>query len=127
MPESDEEAGIIAFVLSLLGTGIIFLARKHIPENLLAVMKLTLKDVITAESRKAKKVKVNYPLFVKKSKANMFQRAVKEDFKRKKKKKAEKNKIPDIVLADQSSDQISNKPRNNRQAVRQTLQLTDHE
>ena len=60
----------------------LFASRRHIPDQVLKMIGLTLKEE-EKKKKKEKKVKVNYPLFVKKSKANMFKRAVRDDFKRK--------------------------------------------
>lgn len=61
--------------------------------------------------KKEKKVKVNYPLFVKKSKSNMFKRAVKGDFQRKKKPQGDKLKSKesrnDSIIVDNSKEILS--------------------
>lgn len=85
-------------LFACLGTINIFLSRKHVPPAYLKVMKLSIDENELKLRKKEKKVKVNYPLFVKKSKSNMFKRAVKGDFKRKKKENKDKDKDDSIVI-----------------------------
>lgn len=92
-----------------LGTINVFLARKHIPKAYLKALKLSIDEHDLRFKKREKKVKVNYPLFVKKSKSNMFQRAVKDDFKRKKKDSGIKNpdSKDDSIIIDNSKEMLS--------------------
>jgi hypothetical protein len=66
------------------------------------MMKLSLDENEEIPYNAAKKVKVNYPLFVKKARNNTFKRAVRDDFKR-------KNPKPfDQAFEDKTKEKLSN-------------------
>lgn len=72
-------------------------------------LKLSIDEHDLRFKKREKKVKVNYPLFVKKSKSNMFKRAVKDDFKRKKKDRGvqESTSKDDSIIIDNSKEILS--------------------
>jgi hypothetical protein len=81
-------------MLCSLTLGLSILLKKLIGYTVLKGLKITpdqLED--REEEKKENKIKVKYPLFVKKSKENLFQRAGKDDFKGMKKQKQKDTRV----------------------------------
>jgi hypothetical protein len=80
-----------AIIISFFGCFTLVIGRSYIKNYLITMIQPKIEGVKdtendslknTSKPKTNKKVKVNYPLFVKKSRNNMFKRAIREDFKR---------------------------------------------
>jgi hypothetical protein len=101
---------ITSAILALLGSVVLFLGRRYIRDHIVTLLQPKEEriqnneedNLIQTKTKLNKKVKVNYPLFVKKSRSNMFKRAIREDFKRETAPVAKRNErvLNDSIVGD---------------------------